>query len=97
MVFERLLEPGCRCGERMHVASIKPMQEGADAHVKVYKCGTCGHELRLTIWTAPPALECGQLGAPGTLFPVTYYTNATVGLRGVHPSTPPRAEDHEAR
>jgi hypothetical protein len=48
--------PDCRCGKPMHLASPEPKQERADAHVKVYKCGTCGHEFRLTIWAADAAV-----------------------------------------
>jgi hypothetical protein len=55
-VFERLLEPGCtegavcRCGAEMEVASIERLPEGSDADVRVYHCGACDHEMRLTVW-----------------------------------------------
>ncbi len=54
--FERLLEPGCtevpacRCGAEMEIASIERLPEGCDADVRVYRCGTCDHEMRLTVW-----------------------------------------------
>ena len=40
--FERLLVPGCtelpecRCGKEMLIASIDPLPERADAHIRVY-------------------------------------------------------------
>ena len=54
--FERLLVPGCtelpecRCGKEMLIASIDPLPERADAHIRVYNCPSCRHELRLTVW-----------------------------------------------
>ena len=56
--FERLLVPGCtelpvcRCGNEMHIASLDPPQEGSDAHIRIYKCSSCHHEMRLTVWAA---------------------------------------------
>ena len=56
-VFERLLVPGstelpdCRCGQEMRVAGFVPLPERPDTHIRVYKCGSCDHELRLTIWS----------------------------------------------
>lgn len=56
--FERLLVPGCtelpecRCGKEMQIASIDPLPERADAHIRVYNCRSCRHELRLTVWAA---------------------------------------------
>jgi hypothetical protein len=58
-MFERLLEPGCtelpacRCGADMEIASIELLPEGRDADVRVYRCGACGHEMRLTVWAFP--------------------------------------------
>jgi DNA-directed RNA polymerase subunit RPC12/RpoP len=61
-VFERLLVPGCtelpacRCGQEMDIASIERLPEGSDAAVRVYRCPTCSHEMRLTVWaTDAPA------------------------------------------
>jgi hypothetical protein len=62
-MFERLLVPGsterptCRCGEVMEVASIERLSEGSDAAIRVYRCTTCSHEMRLTVWAtvSPPA------------------------------------------
>ena len=42
--FERLLVPGCtelpecRCGKEMQIASIDPLPERSDAHIRVYGC-----------------------------------------------------------
>ena len=55
-IFERLLVPGCtelpecRCGKEMHVASIDPLPQQSDAHIRVYDCPACHHEMRLTVW-----------------------------------------------
>ena len=54
--FERLLVPGCAelpacsCGKEMDIASIERLPEGSDAAVRVYRCRTCHHEMRLTVW-----------------------------------------------
>jgi hypothetical protein len=54
--FERLLAPGCtelpacRCGEEMQLASIDPLPDTADVHIRVYNCAACDHEMRLTVW-----------------------------------------------
>ena len=56
--FERLLVPGftelpvCRCGKDMHTASINPLLERTDTHIRVYNCSACHHEMRLTVWGA---------------------------------------------
>ena len=55
MSFERLLEPGntdlpdCRCGMEMEVLAVR-LSERRDAHIRVYKCPSCHHEMRLTVW-----------------------------------------------
>ena len=55
-LFERLLVPGCtempecRCGKAMHIASIDPLRQRSDAHIRVYGCRACQHEMRLTVW-----------------------------------------------
>ena len=55
MSFERLLEPGntdladCRCGKQMGVLAVR-ISERRDAHIRVYKCPSCHHEMRLTVW-----------------------------------------------
>jgi hypothetical protein len=38
----------------MHVAAIEILPEGSDAAVRVYRCDECQHEMRLTVWAAPP-------------------------------------------
>ena len=56
ITFERLLEPGCtespacQCGEPMDIVSIEVLPEGSDAAVRVYRCGQCDREMRLTVW-----------------------------------------------
>lgn len=47
--------PACRCGLEMHVASIDPLPETQDAHVRVYHCAACHHEMRLTVWADAPS------------------------------------------
>ena len=57
MSIERLLEPGntelpdCICGKQMKVFSVTPVSERRDTYIRVYKCPSCQHELRLTVWT----------------------------------------------
>jgi hypothetical protein len=54
--FERLRVPGfselpvCRCGEDMHTASINPVPQRTDTHIRVYNFSTCHHEMGLTVW-----------------------------------------------
>jgi hypothetical protein len=55
-VFERLLVPGCtelpicRCGKEMKIASLAPLPGRDDVHIRIYKCPSCHHEMRLTVW-----------------------------------------------
>jgi hypothetical protein len=55
-LYERLLTPGstelpeCRCGEEMQIAGVDEVPDRAEAQIRVYKCSTCRHEMRLTIW-----------------------------------------------
>ncbi len=55
-LFERLSVPGCtelpecRCGKQMRVASIDSLPQTRDAHIRVYGCPACQHEMRLTVW-----------------------------------------------
>ena len=54
-LFERLLEPGCiespacACGKEMHIADLDPIPQRSDAHIRVYNCPACHHEMRLTV------------------------------------------------
>ena len=54
--FERLLVPGstelpeCRCGEEMKVARTERVPDQTDAHIRIYNCRVCAHEMRLTVW-----------------------------------------------
>ena len=58
--FERLLVPGCtdlpacRCGKEMQIARTSSLPEGTEAHIRVYDCPVCHHELRLTVWGREP-------------------------------------------
>jgi hypothetical protein len=57
--FERLLEPGCtdlpecRCGKEMHFASVVFLPNETSTHVRLYACGACEHQMRLTVWGQP--------------------------------------------
>jgi hypothetical protein len=59
--FERLLVPGCTespacaCGKEMQIISLDPLPERSDAHIRIYKCAACHHEMRLTVWTTNTA------------------------------------------
>ena len=57
MSFERLLEPGNTdlpdgpCGEQMVVLGVTPTSVRGDySYIRVYKCLSCHHEMRLTVW-----------------------------------------------
>ncbi len=55
-IFERLLVPGCtelpecRRGKEMYIAGIDRFPQNSDAHIRVYGCPSCHHEMRLTVW-----------------------------------------------
>jgi hypothetical protein len=34
----------------MQITSIEVLPEGSDAAVRVYRCGACDREMRLTVW-----------------------------------------------
>ena len=59
--IERLLVPGstelpaCHCGDEMRIASLDPVPETRDAHIRIYKCPSCAREMRLTVWASDPA------------------------------------------
>jgi hypothetical protein len=63
--MERLLSPGstelpdCRCGREMVHASSERC--GADAEKRVYRCSSCGHEMRLTVWLEPALADGGVI------------------------------------
>src|ERR1041385_368425 len=56
--IERLLEPHsaetpeCRCGNPMTIEAFTAVPGRADCHVRIFKCSSCDHELRLTVWSA---------------------------------------------
>jgi hypothetical protein len=42
----------------MEIASIEVLPEGSDAAIRVYRCGECDREMRLTVWaTLLPSAE----------------------------------------
>jgi hypothetical protein len=55
--IERLLAfdctdgPECRCGEEMQIAGVEILPDRTDAQIRVYRCSTCQHEMRLTVWS----------------------------------------------
>jgi hypothetical protein len=56
--FERFLAPDCtegpdcRCGEEMQIAGVDESPDRTDAQIRIYKCATCRHEMRLTVWAS---------------------------------------------
>jgi hypothetical protein len=62
MEFERLLVPGstelpaCRCGEEMRITRTDRLESDAEAHIRVYNCPVCHHEMRLTVWATEQSL-----------------------------------------
>jgi hypothetical protein len=36
----------------MKIARVEQLPEGSDAGVRVYHCGACAHEMRLTVWAS---------------------------------------------
>jgi len=57
MSIGQLLEPGnaelpdCICGKQIKVFSVPPASERRDSYVRVYKCPSCQHEMRVTVWS----------------------------------------------
>ena len=37
----------------MHIATIDPLPETSEAHIRVYGCSACNHVMRLTVWADP--------------------------------------------
>jgi hypothetical protein len=67
LFFERLFVPGstdlpeCRCGKEMKVALTERVPDQTDAHIRIYNCLACGHEMRLTLWAESwPGLPARQ-------------------------------------
>ena len=54
--FERLLGPDCadvrkcRCGKEMQIVRVERLPDRNDAHIRIYNCSACHHEMRLTAW-----------------------------------------------
>jgi hypothetical protein len=52
--IERLLmpnsteRPDCRCGAEMEFAAAERAGDGAE--IRIYRCATCEHEMRLAVW-----------------------------------------------
>ena len=57
--IENLLEPGntslpdCVCHKQMKVFGMTPVSN--DAYVRIYRCSSCQHEMRLTVWAETEA------------------------------------------
>jgi hypothetical protein len=68
MNVERLLEPGCtdlpecRCGKKMHFAHTVFLPDETTAHIRVYACTSCDHQMRLTVWDSGDT-AAGVLGS----------------------------------
>jgi len=39
----------------MHIARTDSLAGKSDAHIRVYDCPACNHEMRLTVWGANPS------------------------------------------
>ena len=54
-LLKRILLPGftempeCRCGQPMHAVRVEPTPQGGGAHIRVYNCPGCRHEMRLNV------------------------------------------------
>jgi hypothetical protein len=46
---DRLLVPACACGKDLTLATPNPLPNRDATHVRVYRCGDCGHETRITV------------------------------------------------
>jgi len=58
LIIERLLEPGskelptCRCGVEMKlVDQDRPAAATHETEIRIFRCPTCEHEMRLTVWS----------------------------------------------
>jgi hypothetical protein len=57
---ERFLEPDCvalpvcRCGREMYLAFTRSSPKTPEAHIRVYNCRACNHEMHLAIWGGDP-------------------------------------------
>jgi hypothetical protein len=55
-LIERLLVPGsterpdCKCGAEMALDKVEAVAKNDDVQIRVYRCPSCRHELRLTVW-----------------------------------------------
>ena len=59
MSFERLLVPGStdlpdwECGTEMSAHRRELGGSARDTEIRIYRCASCQHELRLTVWIEP--------------------------------------------
>lgn len=66
--FELLLEPNskelpdCRCGAQMSLAHVNNAEGSLGAELRTYRCDTCGHEFKLTVWADVAASGAGVAG-----------------------------------
>jgi lipopolysaccharide biosynthesis regulator YciM len=47
---DRMLVPACTCGKNLSLSTLKSMPQGDVTHVRIYRCASCHHEMRLIIW-----------------------------------------------
>jgi hypothetical protein len=45
-----MLVPACTCGKNLSLSTLKSMPQGDVTHVRIYRCASCDHEMRLIIW-----------------------------------------------
>jgi hypothetical protein len=59
----RVLRPGstelpdCICGHEMTLSSAQATPNSPGSELRTYSCRSCGHELRLTVWTEATLTE----------------------------------------
>jgi hypothetical protein len=60
-MIERVLElgstetPACQCGVDMELIATE--SRSFDTRLKIFRCPDCQHEMRLMVWSEPPATE----------------------------------------
>jgi lipopolysaccharide biosynthesis regulator YciM len=50
MSSDRMLIPACTCGKNLTLFTLKSMPHGDVTHVRIYRCASCDHEMRVIIW-----------------------------------------------
>jgi hypothetical protein len=49
---DRLLVPACTCGKKLTLWAPDTLPSQDVTHVRIYRCGDCDHETRITVWGA---------------------------------------------